>query len=154
MDVTGNIRLWDVPERKQLASIGDDKHEVKKFTFSRDGKRLFVLNDHAILTFDTGTGQQLAEFSELPGGPIFFATDASDKRMLVGARDGAVIVWNLQTFATDFALPSRGSPAYGGVVSEDGKRAAIYWLDGAISIWDLKSWPFNRAPRSCEQPTR
>jgi WD repeat and SOF domain-containing protein 1 len=45
----GEIRIWDVAERKSLISIYDHQHSVKGVTFSRDGNKFLSSSDDKII---------------------------------------------------------------------------------------------------------
>ena len=93
----GNVFLWDVSSRRQLATL----NAGSLVSFSPDGSLLAAGGGSAVFLWDVSSRRQLgflrgggpASFS--PEGPVSFSPDGS---MLVsGGRDNDVILWDVSS---------------------------------------------------------
>jgi WD40 repeat protein len=133
----GEIRLWDVAARRQIARLDAHTDTVRSVAWSPDGTLLASAGDQAIALWDAATQRQ-AGMLEGHNGPVSAVAFAPDGRSLASAgRDSTVRIWDVAAHA------QRGQPLEGHVNSvfglawsPDSKMLASSGADSIIYLWD------------------
>ena len=143
------IKQWNIAQYAEVRVLHShvlDEHraEVLSARFSKDGRRIVTASkDRSALTWDSATGNRLAQFAE---GHQFLTSSAvvfpNGKWIATAAADNSVRVWDLDSATQFFSLEPTGRAA-ALAVSADNK-----WLltgseetkVGAISRYSAKVW--------------
>jgi WD40 repeat protein len=132
------IEILDTRSGKQLGQcfIGRDRH-VLRFSFSRDGKSLFVGNDVELIAFDVNSGEKTNRFIGHGGRVAAIAASPDGGQIVSGGESGRVIVWDVETGQRLIALADSNTPITSVDWSSDGKRVAAGKANGDVQIWTL-----------------
>ncbi|RSS84367.1 TIR domain-containing protein [Streptomyces sp. WAC06614] len=143
----GPVQLWDVGDRTkpvQRASLaGTEAMGSQTLAFSPDGTVLATLTkDGAARLWRLGEGAAPSPAGDVgPGQRVTSLAFGPHGRLLVGAVDGSVSVWETGT-----PRPSRRStstmhtgPVVGLAVHPDGSLAASAAEDGRVRLWDVSA---------------
>jgi WD40 repeat protein len=94
----GAIRIWDAETGKVRMQLQDSRYTHTDLCFSNDGKLLAAAGPESpdFGVWDTTTGKQIRLIAPpFPPRVVRFAPD--DKTLYTESRDGAVLVWDLET---------------------------------------------------------
>jgi WD40 repeat protein len=140
--VVGSVKLWDVGQRKVIATLrdtgGDFDHGVHSVAFSPDGKTLAATSGQKVALFDVASGKEKASFKGAIG-PVAFSPDG--KTLATGSEGGGTL-WDLSTGKERVSLKGYGlSAAFspdGKLVATGGGKFGSEGLPGAgeVVLWD------------------
>ncbi len=136
--VDGNVRLWDVSERRFVLDAFDQLKRVYSLAYTHDSKALVTGSDDGRIRFwDATTGRELPLSIRQAGtiATIMFAPN--DGAMLTATYDGNLQLWNPKTASqiAQCAVPSYMAAAF----STDGRWLATGSNDGSARIWDASN---------------
>lgn len=96
---SGELMIWNVPERKLLKNIEDAHSDtVLGVEFSRDGKSLVSgAADKFVKTFDVATGKPIRSFEGHTHHVMDVAWKADQTTLASAGADNAIKVWNVNT---------------------------------------------------------
>jgi WD40 repeat protein/serine/threonine protein kinase len=129
------IRIWDLPTRKQVRSLGGDQDGFRRAKYSGDGDRIIASGfNHQVRIWDAKTGNELHKLSH--GADVIPAEFLGDKNHVISAEArGFVCLWNLENdkeirrfpvgWLQDMALTSVG------------RQLVIGHTDGTVRLWDV-----------------
>ena len=163
-DTEGRIRVWTLPDGKELADLnlqpkdGKKRHRymVLRIVFSPDSKVMAVLAAGSLHLCDPRKGEELASWivhsGSSSGAPLCVAFAPDGKLLATGSQDGLVRLWDVGTHQQlrEMALPlkepaggaSEFQPPYRSHVdsvafSPDGKRLAAGSSDKLVRLWEV-----------------
>jgi WD40 repeat protein len=141
------IRLYSLPDFKEVRRFEEHQCFVRSMSFSADGKWLVSGQDHVVSVWEVSTGKQV---SFLPGhqAPVCSLAFSPDGRSLAsGSRgDGTAYVWDLATRKPRYRLTGHYDAAASVAFAPDGRTLATgdgsptYQTGGGerhIRLWDL-----------------
>jgi WD40 repeat protein/tRNA A-37 threonylcarbamoyl transferase component Bud32 len=140
---------WRRCHPQPLFTLGDRRHGVRCFAFSRDGKYLATASsDHKVRLWDALTGRRLATRAGRAGPVLCLAFSPDDRRLACGAKDRTVIIHELSTPRRHRVLRGSSAAVRCLAFSPDGKKLVTGGADGVVSVWDvLRGQPLLRLPR-------
>ncbi len=96
---SGELMIWNVPERKLLKNIEDAHSDtVLGVEFSRDGKSLVSgATDKFVKTFDVATGKHLRSYEGHTHHVMDVAWKADQTTLVSAGADNVIKVWNAET---------------------------------------------------------
>jgi WD40 repeat protein len=140
--VVGSVKLWDVGQRKVIATLrdagGDVDYGVSSVSFSPDGKTLAATSGSKVTLFDVTSGKEKASFKGCAGS-VAFSPDG--KTLATGSESGGTL-WDLSTGKQRVSLKGYGlSAAFspdGKLVATGGGKFGSEGLPGAgeVVLWD------------------
>jgi len=141
--VDKQVKLWDLSSKRSERKLGVTAQEFAPVAFSRDGRRLVLVEGYALRRWDTSTGQELPVLN-LPNSGLFpsqvdtlvsvsFSEDG--KRIATGGFDTPTILWDAETGKQILKMNGRTNMAYKVAFSADGTQLA----SGGRTRWDLRT---------------
>jgi len=149
------VRIWDTASGKPVAELTGWRHALsggESVFLSPDGTRILLVGTNAkpARVLETATGNPLASLDNLRG-PVTTATfDAEGRRLVTGAADGTVSLWELPGGRRVLELRGLGTAARATAFSRDGQTIAAGFADG--SVWTRGVGP-DREPVPLERAT-
>jgi WD40 repeat protein len=110
----GTLYSWDIASGKRLGKVKEHSGPVWGLAYAPDGKHVYTAGeDGAFLIWDTATwtksatlvgpaGTHAVDPGEGSGGPLAVSRDG--KTAVTGYRNGALIVWDLETKAIRYRI--------------------------------------------------
>jgi WD40 repeat protein len=132
----GTLFRWDVASGKRTQLLECIKVEIfdHSILFSLDSRRLAVVNDDAILVFDTSTGHSIARLAGTKLKNLKNIVFSGNGRRLAASHDDGVIVWDVasgaETMSADVKI-NRMALA----LNRDGSRLSLGGDD--IQVWNV-----------------
>ncbi len=150
------LKLWELGAKDyskiKAAELGTTTKEQGSLRFSRDGRRLSLIEGYTVKTWDTDSGRELPVLT-LPNSGLFgakgqaFVTLSNDgTRLASGGFDTPTTLWDASTGKQLLTMTGRTNMAYRVAFSSDG----TYLLSGGRTRWDLRA---GRGLRISEKPT-
>jgi hypothetical protein len=93
----GTVRLWDVPQAREVWSVKADSGVVNCVAFTPDGRRVLSVggSDRALRLWDAETGQLVRRMEGHKGNIPCVAISPDGRYALTGGDDSTVILWKL-----------------------------------------------------------
>lgn len=128
------VRLWDLPSRREIASLKAHRSRIWRIRFSPDGKLLATGGtDGTAKLWDLPSRREIARF-EAAGFP-WFAPNSKIMAMKTNYNDG-IKLWDI---AARREVAAISGVLNGGTFSPDGKTLAFDSTGENIKLWDLDS---------------
>jgi WD40 repeat protein len=138
--VTGEVRVWQVADYRQLMALGGHKGWVWSVAFSPDGARLASGGeDRIVRLWQVSTGQCQMELQGHRDWirSVTFSPDSS--RLASSSDDGAVRVWEVSTGQCLAALQGSHDRAWSVAFHPDGARLASGSEDSMVRMWEVST---------------
>ncbi|WP_428309729.1 protein kinase domain-containing protein [Hydrocarboniphaga sp.] len=142
-----SVAIWDPRSGTLIYSAKFRSHSQDLAQMRPDGQVLARLESGRLSVLDPVSGTDLYSLDGHIGAPATFAFDASNRRLLSGGADGALVLWNLpQRQLAEFtqgpisaaAAAQNDPPATAVSFSHDGHWLFAGGADGGGAIWDAK----------------
>ncbi|MFJ3831856.1 helix-turn-helix domain-containing protein [Streptomyces sp. NPDC090046] len=132
------VRLWDVAERRVLATFEGHGETVFSVAFAPDGRTLASAgSDGTVRLWDTAAGASTAVLTG-HGGTVFAVAFAPDGRTLASAgSDGTVRLWDVAQRRPLAVLAGHTDFANDVAFSPDGRTLASAGDDLTVRLWDV-----------------
>jgi WD40 repeat protein len=140
--VSGEVKVWDVAEGRELLSLGRGTSAVHGVAFSPDGSRLAgACADQTVRVWDAATGHNLLTLAG-HSRPVLAVAFHPDGKLLASAGgDMTVKVWDTATGKERLTLPRQAGLVHGVAFSPDGTRLASAGGIGTqsieLAVWDV-----------------
>jgi WD40 repeat protein/predicted Ser/Thr protein kinase len=130
------IRIWDVDERRCLATLRGSGDEVYGLALSPDGATLASAGKDGVIAFWRAVPRSQEELPRVItlGGQALIAF-APDSRVLAGARQGTVSLFEMATLGEIERLPALGTDIIMMAYSPDGTLLVGGSREGRMRIW-------------------
>lgn len=134
----GEIRLWQLVERRALLTITGHTDWIRSLIFSPDDRLLYTCSDdQTIKQWDTNTGQCLRIFAGHTGRVVTIALSPSGQYLVSGSEDKQICLWDVETGRLIRVLEGHGKWVWSVVFSPDGQRLVSGSSDGTVRIWEV-----------------
>jgi WD40 repeat protein len=141
----GEVRVWEVGERKQLLAVTGHQAAVQAIAFSPDAARVasasHLLNRGEVKVWDLGTGQATLTLRDHPETVCAVAFSPDGTHLASAGEDRAIKLWDLATGRPLFTLAGHARPIVGLAFSPDGARLASTDAYGTLKFWDARQDP-------------
>jgi len=130
------IELWKLTQGKPQTSVSLNGKQVGKFVFGSTTCTIAVVNSSGTITiFDAQTGKQRQRLAGQNYTVHAMELFADDHRLISGASDGTVCVWDIDSGAQLRRFESRRLHV-GSVAFIDDGKVASGGMDNTIILWD------------------
>ena len=132
----GEIKLWNLRERKVLHTFSTERLGVSDLVFTRDGKRAFSSGiNGTVRLWSLSTGRLEREYSGHSKGVSGIALDPTGLLLASCSYDKTVRIWNVAS--GECSLVIRTPTLLLGIDwSPDGKRILAAGADKHLRLWD------------------
>ena len=134
----GEVKIWDVDQRKVLITINGHTDCIYAVAFAPDGKSIATSSyDKLIKLWDVETGKEIRTLKDHIDAVYALAFTPDGKQLISGAADRTIKIWNP---ATGERLYTFGEPTDGIntiAIDPTGKLVAAAGLDKSIRIWSI-----------------
>lgn len=131
------VRVLDMDTGAPLSGFTPDfvdRTSMATVALSPDGRRLVILGDQGLRSFDVDTGERSGRADVPSGEALAFAPDGR----CVAAGDGDRIrLWEVATWHEQSSFAPGIGPITAVTFSPDGMLAAAGGSDGRIAVWDV-----------------
>ncbi len=129
------VHLWDVATGESIAISKDHQRAVTAVAFLGNNRRILSASlDGTIRIWDPVSGEKQS-FDLEEGAIVRVAVSPDYKFALVGHRTGSIVLWSLQSQATQRVLVAEGKPIRALTFSADGTIAMAAADDGRITLF-------------------
>ena len=134
-----SIRIWDVAERKERASLKGHSWNVMSLAFSPDGRLLASGgNDNAARLWDVATGAELVRLVGHKTGIVQVAFSPDGRTLATSGNDKTVRLWNVVTHRELLTLKVETGWTHM-LFSPDGQTLATGGTSGPLELWRAPS---------------
>lgn len=138
----GEIKLWNVGERKEILSIRGHRDNIFAIAFSPDGKTLASCGyDRMVKLWDVATGKEIRNLKDHTDAVFAVAFSPDGKLLASASADRTIKIWNAATGERLYTLGD-GLDAMNTVAFHPSGRPSRMLLAGAgadrvIRIWEV-----------------
>jgi outer membrane protein assembly factor BamB len=135
---SGEVKLWDVTARQEVAPLQGHTNKVFAAAFSPDGKTLATGSaDRTVRLWDTATGKERAVLEGHTEAVWSVAFGPDGKTVASAGWDRTVRLWDAVTGKECGTLKGHEEEVLAVAVSPDGKTLATGGADWTVRLWDL-----------------
>jgi hypothetical protein len=137
---SGEVKIWDVENRKELRTVKGHSDCIYAVAFSPDGKSIATSSyDKLIKLWSVETGQEMRTFKDHIDAIYALAFTPDGQRLISGAADRTVKVWDVGTGERLYTMSEPQDGLNTIAVDPTGKFVAAGGLDKTIRVWSLGS---------------
>jgi WD40 repeat protein len=129
------IRLWDLADRVESASLQGHSDWVTALCVLSDGRLASGSDDKTVRLWDLAAGAESARFEGHTNGVTALCA-LPDGRLASGSRDRTIRLWDLIAGTETTCLKGHTDAVTALCVLSDGRLASSSW-DNTIRLWDL-----------------
>ena len=134
----GEVKIWDVENRKELLTIKGHTDCIYAVAFSPDGKTLATSSyDKLIYLWDASTGAKLKTLKDHIDAIYALAFTPDGKRLVSVSADRGVKVWDPATGERLYTMSEPLDGLNAVAVDSTGHFVAAGGLDKTLRIWEL-----------------
>jgi WD40 repeat protein len=137
-DRKGEVKIWDVDQRKLALTINGHDDCIYGVAFSPDGKSIATGSyDKLIKLWDTTTGKEIRTFKDHIDAVYAVAFTPDGKRLVSGAADRTVKIWDVATGKRLYTLSDATDGINTLALDPTGTMVAAGGLDKTVRVWKL-----------------
>ena len=142
--ISGRIEIWDTIRWKRLKTFQND-YKVNSVAFSPKmlvygGERFEYHNSGNIRIWDVGSWESHRNIDLTIGvRSVIFSNDST--KLLSGAADGGIHVWDMHTWQVLYILKEHQTRIESMSISRDNAQLASGSSDGSVKVWNMHSPP-------------
>jgi WD40 repeat protein/serine/threonine protein kinase len=131
------VRVWDLAERKAIATLDKLSYTYTQPEWSPDGKLMAYPESYqnVVRVFDTATGREVFSY-KYRGLAVTHAVFSPDGNRLAACGEAGVQLWDVATHEALSAWPTSSHLCEFLAYSPDGRRLAVGTFEGAVELWD------------------
>jgi WD40 repeat protein len=135
----GRVAVWDV-EARAMARGFETGARVGALLYAPDGARLVTASPVSAQIWDAAGGQQTGVLETNGIGDVLAFVPDSPYLVSSGAEEGAtsVLIWNIETGATQASLAREGADRLSAAFSPDGQLLLLAELGVGGRLWSLE----------------
>jgi WD40 repeat protein/tRNA A-37 threonylcarbamoyl transferase component Bud32 len=138
-NVPGELKVWDLENRREVRTFRGLEQVVTSVAFSPDGRHLVSgSGDQTVKVWDVDKGQ---EVHSLPGHTALVTSVAyspDGQRIASASRDKTVKVWDARTGQLKFSLDGHSGGVECVAFSPDSLRIVSASEDKTVKVWDIQ----------------
>ena len=139
-DASGEIRLWQVADGKQLLTCTGHSGWVRSVTFSPDGATLAsASSDQTIRLWDVSSGDCLKELREHSGWVRSVTFSPDGNTLASGSGDNTIKLWDVSSGDCLQTLQGHQHWVWSVTFSPDGRHLASGSEDKTLKLWDTST---------------
>jgi WD40 repeat protein len=136
-DASGEIRLWQVADGKQLLTCKGHSGWVRSVAFSPDGTILAsASSDQTIRLWEVSSGQCFNELRQHSSWVRSVAFSPDGTTLASGSGDNTIKLWDVQTGECRKTLEGHDNWVWSVTFSPDGQQLASGSEDKTLKVWD------------------
>jgi len=130
------VRVWSVPDGKELLVLRGHEADVNAVEFSYDGSFVASASEGGdVRLWDARTGE-LLDTLDYPGGPAWTVRMSRDDRYVVfGGESGRVVVWDRRKRRVAASWIAHEGTLGDLEISPDGRRLVTIGEDSLVKLW-------------------
>lgn len=134
----GEVKIWDVAERKELRSIRGHRDNIFAVAFSPDGKMIATCSyDRIVKLWDVATGSEIKTLKDHTDAVFSIAFSPDGKRLASASADRTVKIWDVATGQRIYTLGDALDAVNAIAFQPSGKLLAGAGADRIIRIWEI-----------------
>jgi eukaryotic-like serine/threonine-protein kinase len=132
----GAILLWDVSKDAPRTLLKGHESMVNTVAFAADGSLVSAGFEGTVKLWNAD-GKERATLTGNRACLLSVDFSKDGKRLVGGAADGVVYVWETATSKLEHTLIGHREPVSGAAIANDGRTVASASVDGVVKTWDL-----------------
>lgn len=134
----GEVKIWDVAERREVLTIEGHGDTIQALAFSPDGKMLATASyDKTIRLWDVASGRELRVLEDHIDAVYAVAFTTDGTRLLSGSADRSVKIWNPLSGERLYTLSDPIEGINSIAIHPSGARVTAGGYDRTIRVWEL-----------------
>ena len=134
----GEVKIWDVAERKERLSIRAHRDHIFAVAFSPDGKMIATCSyDRMVKLWDVARGQEIKALKDHTDAVFRVVFSPDGKRLASASADRTVKIWDVGTGQRLYTLGDALDAVHAIAFHPNGKRLVGAGADRTIRLWEL-----------------
>src|SRR5208282_504300 len=132
------VRLWSIPDGKEVRSFGDSTSQPIAVAFSPNGQWLascYLHGDPSVKVWEAATGKEVQVFRVPTLGSVAFSPDS--RSLATSGQDGVVRLWDVRKGHELRSFKGHTSPVISVAFSPDGRQLASASADSTAKLYAL-----------------
>lgn len=136
---SGEVKIWNVAQRKLVATIKGHADCIYGVAFSPDGKTIATGSyDKLVKLWDASTGKEIRTFKDHVDAVYAVAFTPDGTRLLSGSADRTVKVWDVTTGKRLYTLSDAQDGVNALALDPTGTKVVAGGADKTLRIWELQ----------------
>ncbi len=137
-DWAGEVRIWNVSQRKMSRAIKTKSGGIKQLRFTKDDRLLLgSADDGTARLWDAQSGKEVRRFTGHTNTVFGMEISPDEKWVASASRDGTAAIYEFATSKRVATLRDHTSWVYSVAFNPDGTRLATAGKDGTVRLWDI-----------------
>ncbi len=139
-DNQGNVKIWNIQERKVIAQLEGDTVRVDTLVFSPDGRTLASAGYHGVIKLWDVSDWSPVGTLQSNRGTAYTLDFSPDGKALASTGHSAVTLWAVESGEEITTLTGHSAWVFGAAFSPDGKTLASGGDDGVVRVQNIESY--------------